>query len=96
MIKKISQERDFGERTNSRQAWNSAKNILGIKKSLTPTSIKDSSGRTITNPSLLASDFNDYFVEKVRLLSQKTDSPTIKEPIKRVKNWLARSGTTAN
>ena len=51
----------------SKEAWKSVINVLGVKKNMSPTAIKDSEGALVINPSKLANQFNDFFTEKVRL-----------------------------
>ena len=71
--KKAGQENDLGDLASSNQAWRAARSVLGIKKTLSPTSVKDKNGKLISNPSLLADMFNNFFMEKVRLLREKTN-----------------------
>ena len=59
----------------SKKAWKSVRNVLGIKKIMSPTAIKDSEGALVINPSKLANQFNEFIIEKVRLLREKTNSP---------------------
>ena len=90
--KRKSQERDLGEGASISQAWNSARSILGIKKTLSPTAIQDKDGKLVTNPSKLAIMFNNFFLEKVRILRAKTDSQPKIDPIVRLQHWLDSSG----
>ena len=45
-------------------------------------------GEVISNPGALANIFNDYFIEKVKLLRAKTSTVATSGAIERVRNWL--------
>ena len=90
--KREGQERELGEVASSSQAWKSARSILGIQKNLSPTSIKDKDGILVSNPSRLATMFNEFFLEKVRLLRAKTNTNPKVNPVTRLQNWLESSG----
>ena len=90
--KRQGQVSSLNDQVSSSQAWNSVRNILGIKKNLAPTAVKDKEGKLVTNPGKLATMFNDFFLEKVRLLRAKTDSPPKIDPVTRLRGWLAKSG----
>ena len=70
-------------------AWKTANELLGNVKNQAPTAIKDTGDdgkpETITNPSNLASKFNNYFREKEKKLRQKTDKPPIIPPTQRLR-----------
>ena len=90
--KREGQERELGEVASSSQAWKSARSILGIQKNLSPTSIKDKDGILVSNPSSLATMFNEFFLEKVRLLRAKTNTNPKVNPVTRLQSWLESSG----
>lgn len=90
--KKDGQERDLGKQESSSHAWKTARNILGLKNTLAPTAIKDKDGSIVTNPNKLANMFNNFFLEKVRLLRSKTNAPPKIDPVRRLQNWLDRTG----
>ena len=62
--KKSDQESDLGEQVSSSHAWKSARNTLGMKKTLFPTAVKAKDGSLITNPCKLANMCNGFFLEK--------------------------------
>ena len=82
---------NLAEKSSSKHAWATAKNILGLKKASSPTSVVGENGYLVSDPSLMAEKFNDYFIEKVRLLRTKTDIPPKIDPILRLKDWLIKS-----
>ena len=90
--KKKGQERELGDQASISQAWNSARKILGMKKTLAPTAIKDKDGVLVTNPSELSKMFNSYFLEKVKILRSQTDAPPKIDPVRRLQHWLERTG----
>ena len=90
--KKEGQERELGDQASISQAWNSARKILGMKKTLAPTAIKDKDGVLVTNPSELSKMFNSYFLEKVKILRSQTDAPPKIDPVRRLQHWLERTG----
>ena len=90
--KKAGQENALGVLASSSQAWRAARSVLGIKKTLSPTSVKDKDGKLISNPSHLASMFNNFFMKKVRLLREKTNRNPKIDPVTRLNTWLEKSG----
>ena len=90
--KKQGQIDSLSDQLSSQQAWKSARNILGISKNMSPTAVKDEEGILITNPSRLATMFNNFFLEKVRLLRAKTESPPKIDPVTRLQQWLDSTG----
>ena len=79
--------------TDTSKAWRTAKVILGMNKSLTPTTIKTKNENdeleTVTNPTKLANMFNQFFKQKVDKLRDKTNQPPKVQPVERLKQWLA-------
>ena len=63
---------------------------MGTTKSLSPTAVKDQDGNMVSNPSKLATIFNNYFLDKVRLLREKTNTPAKVDPVVRLQNWLIK------
>ena len=90
--KKQGQISSLSDQTTSKEAWKSVRNILGMNKNMAPSAIKDKDGALVTNPSKLASMFNNYFIEKVKLLRIKTDSPPKIDPVARLEQWLTKRG----
>ena len=68
-------------------AWKQSKRILKLENNLAPTSVLRN-GEVISNPGALANIFNDYFIEKVKLLRAKTSTVATSGAIERVRNWL--------
>ena len=91
MDKNNSQQTELGDSNSSKQAWAAAKNILDLHKSSSPSTILDNLGRPISNPSLVADRFNEYFIEKVKILRAETDNPPKVDPVSRLKSWLTSS-----
>ena len=60
---------------------------------MSPTSVKDTDGTLVTNPSKVATIFNDFFLEKVRKLRIQTNSPPLVDPVLRLNNWLDKRGS---
>ena len=91
MDKNNSQQKELGDSNSSKQAWAAAKNILDFHKSSSPSTILDNLGRPISNPSLVADRFNEYFIEKVKILRAETDNLPKVDPVSRLKSWLTSS-----
>ena len=85
-------ERDFGEDETIQKSWKTAKDILGMQKNLSPTSIIHE-GETITSPAKIANLFNNFFVSKVKALREKTATEPKVDPIQRLQNWVNKRGT---
>ena len=86
--KKHGMSKDLGDNVSSQDAWRVARNILGIKKNVAPTLIKDDDGSLITNPAKIANKFNQFFIEKVKTLRVKTNSAPLIDPVLRLDQWL--------
>ena len=69
---KMGKTRDLNDNVSSSQAWKAARSILGITKNMSPTSIKDTDGTLVNNPTKISSMFNDFFLEKVRKLGGRS------------------------
>ena len=65
--------RDLGDPADSKSVWRTARNLLGISKNLSPTSIKDDEGNIITNPAKITEIINTFFIDKVKKLREKTN-----------------------
>ena len=88
--KKQGRLKELSDTVNSREAWQAARKILGLRKNDAPTAIKDEVEGLITNPAKIATTFNNFFVEKVRALRAKTASPPTINPVERLENWLKK------
>ena len=88
--KKLGMMKDLGEKDTIKAAWKAARNILGINRNLSPTSLKDEKGNVTTNPSKMATLLNSYFTQKVKTLREKTNTPPTIHPVKRLEQWLNR------
>ena len=86
--KKYGREKALGDSTTSKQAWQTAKNILGMSQNLAPTALKDEDEGLVTNPTKMATILNSFFLQKVRLLREKTNKPPKIDPEVRLQNWL--------
>ena len=64
--KNLGRMKDLGENVDSKVACQAARNILGIKKNLAPTAIKDATEGLITDLAKIATKLNNYFLEKVK------------------------------
>ena len=73
--KKLGKIKSLSDNKSSNQAWRTARSILGSTKSMSPTAIRNQDGSLVTTPSKLATIFNNFFLDKVRLLRAQTDSP---------------------
>ena len=80
------------DKPDSSQAWKSVRSILGIIKSVSPTSIQDENSSLTSNPTKLATIFNDFFLEKVRKLRSLTNSPRKLDPVTGLQQWLSKRG----
>ena len=80
----------INDQCNSKQAWKLVRGIMGTTKNLSPTAVKDQDGNMVSNPSKLATIFNNYFLDKVRLLREKTNTPAKVDPVVRLQNWLIK------
>ena len=80
---------------DSRNAWRTANDLLGTVKNLSPTIIlhrdeEDDAQNMITNPERIAEIFNEFFIQKVRKLRQKSRmNPSIR-PAERLRKWLRK------
>ena len=86
------QQTQLGDNSSSKRAWAAARSILGLQKSSSPTTVLDERGQPVSDPSLVADIFNNYFIEEVRIHRAKTENSAKIDPISRLKNWLTRSG----
>ena len=86
--KKLGLMRDLGDLSDSKVAWKTARNVLGIRKNLSPSAIKNGNGEVIRNPAKIADHMNLYFTEKVKQLRAKTNIPPTTDPIVRLNKWL--------
>ena len=89
---KLGKKRDLGDNPSSNQTWKAARNILGITKNMSPTTVKAEDGSLVTSPSKLASMFNDFFLDKVKKLRTQTNSPPKVDPVIRLQQWLKKQG----
>ena len=89
--KKEHFEKNLGDEVSVSKAWKTARDILGTNKSLSPTIINQGGSMT-SNPSKMANIFNDYFLEKVRKLREKTASAPVIDPAQRLKAWIDQKG----
>ena len=92
--KKVGKSKNLSDQASSKEVWGYVRNILGSTKNLSPTAVKDGDGALVTNPSKVASIFNTYFLEKVRLLRMKTNAPPKVDPVTRLQLWLDKRETT--
>ena len=84
-------EKNMDGDTTVTNAWKTAKNMLGINKNLSPTTINQN-GDSINSPVKIANIFNQFFIDKVQNLHRKTDSEPSVNPVQRLKNWLQPRG----
>ena len=73
----------MGEETAVTNAWKTAKDLLGINKNLSPTTILQN-GDSISNPTKVADIFNNLFIQKVQTLRENTNSEPTVDPIERL------------
>ena len=86
--KSVGTMRDLGDQADRKSAWKTARNLLGISKNLSPTSIEDDEGNIITNPAKIAEIINTFFIDKVKKLREKTNSVPVVDPVQRLESWL--------
>ena len=91
--KKLEMEKDLWDNVGRKMVWKTAKNILGMNKNLAPTALKDDNDGLITNPAKIATKFNAFFLEKVRVLRAKTNTPPKIDPVRRLQHWLSTRQT---
>ena len=79
----------MGVNASTGQDWKAAKEALGIRSNLSPTSIINN-GVVITSPKHSANLFNNFFIEKVKLLRTQTETASIPNinPIDNLQKWL--------
>ena len=87
--KKVGIMRDLGDLSDSRNVWKTARNLLGINKNLSPTSIEDDKGNIITNPAKIAEIINTFFSDKVKKLRARTNLEPVVDPVQRLESWLS-------
>ena len=85
--KKEYYENNFNEYVSVKTAWKTARNLLGINKNLSPTTIQNEGDMT-SNPAQIANIFNKFFLRKVKLLREKTASVPVVHPVERLQNWV--------
>ena len=88
--KKAGESKDLSDNPSIKQVWGSVRSILGSTKSLSPRAVKDENGILESNPSKVATIFNSFFLEKVKILREKTVAPPKVDPVVRLKQWLAK------
>ena len=71
------------------QMWNTAYEILGSKKNLSPTQLVID-GKLCSNPQKMAEEFNKVFIEKVKNLKNNLSGQVSIDPADRLKNWLKK------
>ena len=65
--KKNYREGNLGENVSISQTWNTARDLLGSTKNLSPTSINQD-GNITSSPIKRANIFNKFFQQKVKIL----------------------------
>ena len=80
---------------DSKNVWRTANELLGSVKNLSPTNILhkeevDCNPKMVTNPERIASIFNDFFVQKVKNLRQKSMKEPLIPPVERLRKLLAQ------
>ena len=80
---------------SAKTAWSMANQILGVKKSLAPRLLlyPDESKGTTSNPLDIASILNDFFLNKVKSLRNKSLQEPVGDPISRLSDWLRKRDT---
>ena len=71
------------------QMWNTAYEILGSKKNLSPTQLVID-GKLCSNPQKMAEEFNKVFIEKVKNLKNNLSGQVSIDPADRLENWLKK------
>ena len=87
--KKDYNENNFSDDVSIQTAWKTARDFLGTSKNLSPTIIQNA-GEMVSNPAKIANIFNNFFVQKVKLLRQKTASEPSVDPVKRLEKWVSQ------
>ena len=88
-------ETGLDDKVDISTAWRTANELLGNRKNLAPTAIKevakDGQIEITRNPKQLATKFNEFFREKVIKLRSKTANrhPTV-SPADRLRQWLQK------
>ena len=80
---------------DSKNVWRTANELLGSVKNLSPTNILhkeegDCNPKMVNNPERIASIFNDFFVQKVKNLRQKSRKEPLTHPVERLRKFLAQ------
>ena len=86
--KKRGDKINFSIKSSSKQAWAAAKRVLGSGSNSTPQSILDSNKEITTSSQEIAEIMNLHFVDKVRLLRDRSKSVPTTEPVERLRSWL--------
>ena len=81
--KKEHHEINFSDEAIVQTAWKTARELLGTSQNLSPTVIQNE-GERMSNPAKLANLFNNYVIQKVRLLWEKTATIPLIDPVKRL------------
>ena len=75
--------------TTIKEVWSTAYEILGQNKDLSPKQLIDGD-KVISSPQKLADAFNSMFLNQVKKLKNKLTNESTKNPITRMREWLAR------
>ena len=93
-LMKSSESNYFKEKFNeenitSKNVWKTAYEVLGNTRSSFPSQILHG-GRLLSNPSLIASEVNKYFVEKIQKLKDEFETDPDEDPVADLKKYLSQ------
>ena len=89
MDKRNNLEAGLGESTSAKLAWKATRSILGIKKNGGPTALELKNGQITKNPKKMATELNEFFIQKIKDLrcSSEPYTPTL-DANRRLQSWL--------
>ena len=82
-----------GHEASSKSAWKVTRELLGMTKNLSPTSITIEENLE-SNPTTIANTFNKFFINKVKELKRNTRSTPKIDPIQRLRHSLMQRNIT--
>ena len=73
----------------SKDVWKTAYEVLGKCRSAFPSQILHA-GRLISNPTEIATEVNNFFIDKIRLLKEEFESDPNEDPTSELKKYLSK------
>ena len=78
----------FDEESSTKTVWQTAYEVLGNHQTSFPSQILHC-GRLLTNPKEIATEVNNFFIEKIRKLKEDFEPYLNEDPIAELKEYLS-------